>query len=127
MPPITAVPIIWRATEPAPVAIHSGTQPRINAKDVIKIGRRRNPGSLERGIGQWLSLLVLILGKLDDQNRILGGQTDEHHQPDLRVHIGLDLNRVSGIDGAEHGPAQPQHREGAKYRDRRAQQHAEGQ
>ncbi len=41
MPPITVVPIIWRATEPAPVAIHKGTLPRMNAKDVIKIGRRR--------------------------------------------------------------------------------------
>ena len=42
IPPITAVPIIWRATEPAPLAVHSGTQPRINANDVIKIGRSRS-------------------------------------------------------------------------------------
>ena len=42
IPPITVVPMIWRATDPAPVAVHSGTQPRMNAKDVIKIGRRRS-------------------------------------------------------------------------------------
>jgi hypothetical protein len=28
MPPITVVPMIWRATEPAPEAVQSGTQPR---------------------------------------------------------------------------------------------------
>jgi hypothetical protein len=42
IPPITVVPMIWRATEPAPVVVHSGTQPSMNAKDVIKIGRRRS-------------------------------------------------------------------------------------
>ncbi len=42
IPPITAVPIIWRATEPAPLAVHSGTQPRINANEVIRIGRSRS-------------------------------------------------------------------------------------
>src|ERR1700733_6088133 len=42
IPPITAVPIIWRATEPAPLAVHSGTQPRIKANEVIRIGRSRN-------------------------------------------------------------------------------------
>jgi hypothetical protein len=42
MPPITVVPMIWRATEPAPDAVHSGTLPRMNAKEVIRIGRNRS-------------------------------------------------------------------------------------
>ena len=42
MPPITVVPMIWRATDPAPVAVHNGTQPRINANEVIRIGRKRS-------------------------------------------------------------------------------------
>src|ERR1700739_734215 len=41
IPPMTVVPIIWRATEPAPDAVHSGTQPRMNANEVIMMGRRR--------------------------------------------------------------------------------------
>jgi len=41
IPPITVVPMIWRATEPAPVAIHKGTLPRMKANDVIKMGRSR--------------------------------------------------------------------------------------
>src|SRR5208283_2971758 len=42
IPPITVVPMIWRATEPAPDAVHNGTQPRMKAKDVIKIGLSRS-------------------------------------------------------------------------------------
>ncbi len=41
MPAITVVPRICRPAAPAPRAIHSGTQPRMNAKEVIRIGRRR--------------------------------------------------------------------------------------
>src|SRR6266487_3920759 len=42
IPPITVVPMIWRATDPAPDAVHSGTLPRMKAKDVIRIGRSRS-------------------------------------------------------------------------------------
>jgi hypothetical protein len=41
MPEMTAVPRIWRPTAPAPFASQSGTQPKMNAKDVMRIGRRR--------------------------------------------------------------------------------------
>jgi len=41
MPNTTAVPSTRRAPEPAPVAIASGTEPKMKAKEVIRIGRRR--------------------------------------------------------------------------------------
>src|SRR6266849_6795231 len=41
MPKKTAVPSAWRISAPAPVASASGTTPKMKAKDVIKIGRRR--------------------------------------------------------------------------------------
>ena len=41
MPPNTAVPSARWPAAPAPVAITSGTTPRMNANDVIKIGRNR--------------------------------------------------------------------------------------
>src|SRR6266481_2034270 len=52
------------------------------------------PGAFERRIRQRLALFELLLCKLDDQNRILGSQADEHHQPYLRVHIALHLHQV---------------------------------
>ena len=39
IPPITVVPMICRPTEPAPLAMNKGTQPRTNANEVIRIGR----------------------------------------------------------------------------------------
>ena len=42
MPPNTVVPIDWRLAAPAPVAIISGTTPRMKAKAVIRIGRSRS-------------------------------------------------------------------------------------
>ena len=41
IPPITVVPIIWRAMEPAPLAVQSGTHPSTNANEVIRMGRKR--------------------------------------------------------------------------------------
>src|SRR6267143_15491 len=41
IPPITTVPRIRRPTAPAPAAVHNGTQPRINANEVMKRARRR--------------------------------------------------------------------------------------
>ena len=42
IPVITTVPRICRAIAPAPVAIHSGIMPKMNANDVMRIGRRRS-------------------------------------------------------------------------------------
>src|ERR1700730_8266951 len=39
IPENTAVPSDWRISAPAPVATMSGATPRMNAKDVIRIGR----------------------------------------------------------------------------------------
>ena len=42
MPPITPVPTAMRLAAPAPLAITSGTMPRMKASEVMMIGRRRN-------------------------------------------------------------------------------------
>ena len=41
MPKATAVPIAWRISAPGPTAITSGMTPKMKAKLVIRIGRRR--------------------------------------------------------------------------------------
>ena len=42
IPPITPVPIECRLLAPAPLAVAMGRQPRINASEVITIGRSRS-------------------------------------------------------------------------------------
>ena len=42
MPANTPVPIEWRLAAPAPLASISGSTPRMNANDVMRIGRSRS-------------------------------------------------------------------------------------
>ena len=42
IPTMTTVPRMRREAAPEPVAIQSGTHPRMNAKEVIRIGRKRS-------------------------------------------------------------------------------------
>src|ERR1700722_6682315 len=101
MPPITAVPIIWRATEPAPVAIHSGTQPRMNAKEVIRIGRKRSLAPSSAASTRGLPFSYCSLANFTIRIAFFAAQADQHHQADLRIHVVLDLNHVSGIKNTE--------------------------
>ena len=41
IPKNTPVPILWREAEPGPLANTIGSIPKTNAKDVIRIGRKR--------------------------------------------------------------------------------------
>ena len=65
------------------------------------------PRSCERSIDQILAFLILIFGKLDNQYRVLSGQTDEHHQTDLRVHVAFDLYLISGQKRSQYRAPQP--------------------
>ena len=57
------------------------------------------------GLDERLALLVFGLCKLDDQDSILGGKPNEHHQADLGVDIALDLNHIRGLEKGEHKAA----------------------
>ena len=46
IPNMTVVPMICREIAPAPLAMARGIQPSMNAKDVIRIGRRRRRAPL---------------------------------------------------------------------------------
>ncbi len=45
MPPITPVPMARRLLAPGPVAMASGTQPRMNANEVMTMARMRKPAA----------------------------------------------------------------------------------
>jgi hypothetical protein len=59
------------------------------------------------------ALLPLLLGKLHDQNTILGRKGDEHDKPDLGIEIEHQARHNDADKGAEHA-----HRDGEQYRDR---------
>ena len=57
MPPMTVVPKTRRETAPDPVAIASGTVPRMKAKAVMRIGRNRSLAPRECGLEERLAFL----------------------------------------------------------------------
>ena len=114
MPPATAVPTECRASWPAPVANTSGSTPRMKASEVIRIGRRPDPARLDRRLDDRQAPVPQLLGELDDQDRVLRRQPDQHDQPDLAVDV---------VGQAAH----PLRRQRAQHRQRHAEQHDERQ
>ena len=74
--------------------------PRMNAKAVIRIGRRRSraPRAPPRPAA---SFLVLHLRELHDQDRVLGRQPDQGDQANLREDIVLEAAQTRAPERAE--------------------------
>ena len=87
MPPITPVPIACWLAEPAPLPIASGSTPRTNASDVIRIGRNRSLRRFHRRLAADLPCASQLARELDDQNRVLRRQPDRGQQADLEEHV----------------------------------------
>ena len=71
MPPKTVVPTEWRPFSPAPLAVTRGTTPRMKAREVMRMGRRRMRGRLDSGFQNGSALFAQLLGELHDQNGVL--------------------------------------------------------
>ena len=99
MPPNTGVPTSRRASFEAPVAITSGTRPRMKANDVIITGRKRSRAPSVGRLVQRDALLALLLGELDDQDAVLGREADQHDHADLRI----EIERQAGQDDRHEG------------------------
>jgi hypothetical protein len=92
------------------VAIASGTTPRMNAKDVIRIGaagcappaRRHRTGS---------AFILALARELDDQDRVLGGEPDEHHEPDLRQDVDVHPAQQQTVTAASRHIGTIRHRQ----------------
>ena len=113
MPPKTVVPIDCRLAAPAPLANISGRTPRMKAKAVIRIGRRRSRPASIAAATMLEALLAPPPGEFDDQDRVLGGEADQHDEADLRI----DVDRQA---------AQPQRRQRAKQRQGRRERTMNG-
>ena len=94
IPPITVVPITCRATAPEPEAIQRGTHPRMKAKEVIKIGRSRKRARGQGRVYQRSTSFVFDFGKLNDQNGVLGNESNDHNQADLGKDVVFDLDEI---------------------------------
>ena len=90
------MPRICRPAAPAPLAIQSGTQPRMKAKEVMRIGRRRSRAPSSAASTRPQAALEPGLRELDDQDRVLGGEPDQHHEADLPEDVEGEAARGRG-------------------------------
>ena len=87
MPPITPVPVEWRAPAPAPVEIANGSTPKMNASDVIRIGRKR---SLAASIAAAMARV--------DQARAQYKAAEFTQLPEVNIGAGASRSRFSLAD-----------------------------
>ena len=83
MPENTATPIAWRISAPAPVEMTSGSTPMMKASDVIRIGRSRSRLASIAACDRRAPGEFQLARELDDQDRVLRRQADQHDQADL--------------------------------------------
>ena len=85
-----------REAPPAPDATHSGRQPKTKARAVITIGRKRNRARGKSSLADALPGLVVGLGKLDDEDGVLGRQPNQHDQADRGKNVILKGANMQG-------------------------------
>jgi hypothetical protein len=92
MPTNTGVLMLRRAISEAPSAHASGAKPTMNAMEVIITARNRN--FAPSAAASVMLIPALVLGKLDDQDGVLGRHGDQHDEADLGLEIERQLSRM---------------------------------
>ena len=102
IPPKTAVPSERREAALAPVATNSGTTPRMKAKDVIRIGRKRRRAACSAASRtDMCSFSRLSLANSTIRMAFLAAETDQRHDADLRVNVVRVIAQIDGQQRAE--------------------------
>ena len=91
MPLKTAIPSERRISAPAPEAIIKGMTPKMNANEVMRIGRSRSREASFVASKAERPSQVQLLGIFDHEDRILARQPDQHDQADLHEDVDVPL------------------------------------
>ena len=81
VPPNTPVPSDWRPPRTGAGADHQRQHTQHEGQRGHQDGAQALAGRLQRGIDQRASLFLQFLGKLDDQDAVLGSQTHRASRP----------------------------------------------
>ena len=74
----------------------------MNANDVIRIGRSRMRAASTAASTIDRALRAQLFGELDNQNRVLRRQADQHDEPDLAEHVVGEAADQLRAQRAEH-------------------------
>ena len=91
MPPNTAVPSVRRISAPAPSDKHQRHHAQNEGERCHHDRPQPQPAGGQRGVVPAHARLPPSAGKLDDQNRVLARQADQHHEADLRENIDIQM------------------------------------
>ena len=75
----------------------------MNAKEVIRIGRRRRRQASSTAASGFEAFLLFILGELDDQNRVLTRQAHQYDQADLGEDVVVAARSDHPGNGRQQG------------------------
>jgi hypothetical protein len=105
MPPATAMPSGARASPPAPRPNAIGTMPAIVEDCRHEDGPEARDRGLTRGCDEVLALLAELVGELDDEDRILGHEADQHDESDLAEQVDVPPTSSQGDERAREESA----------------------
>ena len=102
------MPSEFRLYAPAPVARAIGRTPMMKANEVIRIGRSRcRDASLAESMMLIPCFCMQLDAELDDQDRVLRLQADQHHQADLAEDVQRHVVDPEADDRPEHRQRAP--------------------
>jgi len=74
----------------------------MKAIEVIITARNRILRTEDRRVLYRDAALALLLGELDNQDAVLGGERNQHHKPDLTVEIEVQSGKLDAEVRPEH-------------------------
>jgi hypothetical protein len=72
------------------------------AIEVIRIGRRRRRDASRIAVAMSRAGVAQLVGELDDQDAVLGGEADQHDDSDLAVEVERLAHQREPDDSARH-------------------------
>ncbi len=94
IPVETDIPIDLRALAPAPVASTSGKHPKDEREGRHQDRPQPRTSRTDRRVHDGSAMQQSLLPRnLDDQDRVLGAQRDQQHQPDLGIQVVVHPER----------------------------------
>ena len=103
MPPMMVVPTERRPAAPAPEAMARGMNAEDEGERGHEDGAQAKLGGFDGGVDDGAALGAQLLGELDDEDGVFGGETDEHDEADLAVDVVGEAAQGYGEQRAEDG------------------------
>ncbi len=101
MPPNTGVETFRRASMAAPVPKHQRREAENEGEGCHHHRPESQPCAFRRRLEQRRAMLATLFGEFDDEDAILGSESDQHNHADLGIEIERQMGDYDSREGAE--------------------------